>query len=82
VKGENLKDFVKKGGFKKYSLKEKRKQILEMFRGIVDGVRFIHRAGIIHSDIKHVNVVVQENTMNPFVIDLGSGIEANNLVEG
>jgi serine/threonine protein kinase len=53
-----------------------------MFRGIVDGVRFIHRAGIIHSDIKHVNVVVQENTLNPFVIDLGSGIEANNLVEG
>ena len=50
-----------------------------MFRGIVDGVRFIHRAGIIHSDIKHVNVVVQENTLNPFVIDLGSGIVAGNI---
>jgi serine/threonine protein kinase len=80
VKGQHLKDFIKGGGFKNLGLKEKRVKVLEMFRGIVDGVRCIHRAGIIHSDIKHLNVVIQENTLNPFVIDLGSGIESDNLV--
>jgi serine/threonine protein kinase len=51
-----------------------------MFRQIVDGIRVIHKAGIIHSDIKHVNVMIQKDTNKPFIIDLGSGIEANNNV--
>lgn len=51
-----------------------------MFREIVDGVRFIHAAGIIHSDIKHKNVMVKSSNLKPFIIDLGSGIEANNQI--
>lgn len=51
-----------------------------MFRQIVDGIRFIHMAGIIHSDIKHDNIMVQNDTNIPIIIDLGSGIEANNNI--
>ena len=51
-----------------------------MFREIVEAIRFLHSAGIIHSDIKHKNIMVETKTNTPFIIDLGSGIEANNQV--
>jgi serine/threonine protein kinase len=44
---------------------------------MVDGVKSIHRAGIIHSDIKPLNVMIQDLGNNEFkanIIDLGSGI--------
>jgi serine/threonine protein kinase len=52
-----------------------------MFRQIVDGIRYIHKTGIIHSDIKHDNIMIQKDTNTPIIIDLGSGIEANNNVQ-
>ena len=82
IEGSNLKRFVIDGGFKNISVPaQKRKSILSMFRQIVDGIRVIHKAGIIHSDIKHDNVMIQKDTNKPFIIDLGSGIEANNNVQ-
>ncbi len=42
----------------------------------------MHTAGIIHSDIKHKNIMVETKTNTPFIIDLGSGIEANNQIQG
>jgi serine/threonine protein kinase len=39
---------------------ERKKPILEIFRQIVEGIDFIHRFGIIHSDIKHLNILVEE----------------------
>jgi serine/threonine protein kinase len=29
-----------------------------MFKQIVEGINFIHKAGIIHSDLKHENIMV------------------------
>jgi serine/threonine protein kinase len=40
--------------------KEKKKLILEIFKQIVEGIEFIHRFGIIHSDIKHLNILIEE----------------------
>jgi serine/threonine protein kinase len=55
-----LKTFIKSGPLKKLKLKEKKKPLLEIFRQIVEGIDFIHRFGIIHSDIKHLNILVEE----------------------
>jgi serine/threonine protein kinase len=40
--------------------KEKKILILEIFKQIVEGIEFIHRFGIIHSDIKHLNILIEE----------------------
>jgi serine/threonine protein kinase len=58
VKGKDLKTFIKGGPFKK--LKERKKPILEIFRQIVEGLEFIHSFGIIHSDTKHLNILIEE----------------------
>jgi serine/threonine protein kinase len=81
IEGENLESFVLNDAFKNIkSLPQRRKAILSMFREIVEAIRFLHSAGIIHSDIKHKNIMVETKTNTPFIIDLGSGIEANNQV--
>jgi serine/threonine protein kinase len=44
---------------------------------MVEGIQYIHRAGIIHSDIKAANFMIKENSKEDFiayVIDLGSGL--------
>jgi serine/threonine protein kinase len=79
VKGDNLKKFVSgvNAPLKKLSLKEKRIIQIELFRQIVDGVKSIHRAGVIHSDLKPVNVMIEDLGNNKFkanIIDMGSGI--------
>jgi eukaryotic-like serine/threonine-protein kinase len=51
---------------------------------MVDGVKSIHRAGIIHSDIKPLNVMIQDLGNNEFkanIIDLGSGVQAGHFQE-
>jgi serine/threonine protein kinase len=60
VKGKDLKTFIKSGPLKKLKLKEKKKPLLEIFRQIVEGIDCIHKFGIIHSDIKHLNILVEE----------------------
>jgi serine/threonine protein kinase len=79
IKGPHLKDFISDNNspMKMMSLKEKRKIQLELFRQMVDGVKSIHHAGIIHSDLKPMNVMIEDLGNNQFkasIIDLGSGI--------
>jgi serine/threonine protein kinase len=53
---------------------------LSLFRQIVEGIKFIHSYGIIHSDIKHLNILIEEKKNGEYIakiIDLGSGIEAS-----
>jgi eukaryotic-like serine/threonine-protein kinase len=48
---------------------------------MVEGIQSIHRAGIIHSDIKAANFMVEEkpnHQYTAYVIDLGSGIQIGN----
>lgn len=42
----------------------------KIFLGVVNGIKNIHENGIIHRDIKPVNVCLNNN-MEPFIIDLG-----------
>jgi serine/threonine protein kinase len=60
VKGNDLKSFIKKGPLMKLKLKDRKKPLLDIFSQIVEGIEFIHRFGIIHSDIKHLNILVEE----------------------
>jgi serine/threonine protein kinase len=57
--------------------RQKRKVLLTIFKQIVEGIEYVHSAGIIHSDIKAANFMVHEKPNQEFVayvIDLGSGI--------
>jgi serine/threonine protein kinase len=63
--------------FQNKSENEKNKILLNLFKQIVSGVKQIHKVGIIHSDIKHLNIMIEEKDPNQFVayiIDLGSAI--------
>jgi serine/threonine protein kinase len=44
---------------------------------MVEGISYVHRVGIIHSDIKAANFMVEQKKNQEFVayvIDLGSGV--------
>jgi serine/threonine protein kinase len=56
---------------------EKKRVLLNIFKQIVEGIEFIHSFGIIHSDIKHLNILIEDNGNSEFkakIIDLGSAI--------
>jgi serine/threonine protein kinase len=53
IKGKNLKDFILSDPLMNLKPKEKKIVLLEIFKQIVEGTQFIHKFGIIHSDIKH-----------------------------
>jgi serine/threonine protein kinase len=53
IKGKNLKAFILSDSLKNLQPIEKMKVLLEIFKQIVEGIQFIHKFGIIHSDIKH-----------------------------
>jgi serine/threonine protein kinase len=57
-----LKSFILEGTLKKFKLKKRKKIILEIFKQIIEGIEFIHKFGIIHSDIKHLNIMVEDLT--------------------
>ena len=83
VKGQNLRDFIldQDSALRKLSSEDQKRTLLKIFKQVVDGIRTIHRAGIIHSDIKHENVMIEEdgNEFVARVIDLGAGIQAGNF---
>ncbi len=87
VNGVSLKDFIldKSGQLKAMTLRQRRSIYLSLFKQIVEGIQFIHKFGIIHCDIKHLNIVVEEildnktgqKSFKAYVIDLGSGVECS-----
>jgi p90 ribosomal S6 kinase len=66
---------------KKLNAVEQKRTILKIFKQIVEGVCHIHNAGLIHSDIKDLNIMVEKQGSEfvPIIIDLGSGVQAGNL---
>ena len=44
-----------------------------VFWGSLDGIKFLHRHGVIHGDIKPSNIMVDIASFKPVIIDFGAG---------
>lgn len=66
VKGESLADYIEPG-------RRPLKVVLPVFKGVVRGVRAIHKRGIVHRDLKPENVLLEPNgnRFRPLVADFG-----------
>ncbi|OQS05705.1 serine/threonine-protein kinase 16-like isoform 1, partial [Thraustotheca clavata] len=53
---------------------------LQLFQGIVSGVREIHRLGLAHRDIKPANILLSDE-FTPIVMDLGSVAPLNMMIQ-
>ena len=69
VKGGDLRDYLDKKG------KFVGKRAVNLLAGIGEGLRHLHRNGIVHRDLKSLNILVEgkANNLTPVVIDLGLG---------
>jgi len=63
VRGRQLNDYVKDGRIP-------RRQRLELFCKICDGINYAHQRGVIHRDLKPSNIIVDAEG-NPKVLDFG-----------
>jgi serine/threonine protein kinase len=45
--------------------------IITLLRQILEGIKNIHDVGIIHRDLKPQNILINLNTMKPYIIDFG-----------
>ncbi len=68
VSGGSLCDFIRIGG-KGHSLPLCR--LLPLMEEVAEGLRFIHSNGFMHRDIKSANILVDENTFQCMITDLG-----------
>lgn len=51
---------------------------LALLADVIDGVSAIHDAGLLHCDLKPANVVVEDRTGRPVIIDFGLATHAEN----
>jgi serine/threonine protein kinase len=65
-------------------LKQRKHTILSIYKQLLEGVKFIHKFGIIHNDIKHLSAVVEKyedekgaTQYKAYINDLGSGVECS-----
>ncbi len=63
IDGKNLKDFIKDSlvSYQKKNTSEIKKIFKGIFQQAVQGINHLHKAGIIHSDIKHQNFMIEED---------------------
>jgi serine/threonine protein kinase len=50
-----LKDIIYQGNYSDYD-------IIEIFKGILEGLKFVHERGIIHCDIKPSNIIIKKDS--------------------
>ncbi|KAA8492939.1 putative serine/threonine-protein kinase [Porphyridium purpureum] len=73
VNGVDLRDKLDRDG--RYSNTEAQKIAI----GIAEGLAYLHKNGVVHRDVKSPNVLIEQNSGRPIVIDLGlgKGIDGN-----
>lgn len=54
--------------------------ILKLLGQVLQGVRDIHRAGVIHRDLKPQNIHINLKTFKPYIIDFGLSLCLDNTV--
>lgn len=54
---------------------------LKILRGIANGMKTIHEAGIVHRDIKPGNIMIETGTHRPVIIDLGLSVDAKEIYQ-
>ena len=69
--GQNLKELIDTINFK-----DNLDELNNVFRGILEGLRDLHRNSIIHRDIKPENIIMRNNG-EPVIIDLGLALYEN-----
>ena len=47
------------------------KQALEIMIPVLDGLQFAHHENVIHQDIKPANIIIEENSGRPCIVDFG-----------
>ncbi|MFI3291256.1 MAG: protein kinase [Opitutales bacterium] len=47
-------------------------EVLNVFKGILNGLKEVHSAGLMHRDIKPANIIIRSSDTQPVLIDFGS----------
>jgi RIO kinase 1 len=45
-----------------------------MLKTIINQIRLLYRAGLVHADLSEFNILVQGERQKPFIIDIGQGV--------
>jgi len=56
--------------------------IVFLLKQILQGLRDIHKAGVIHRDLKPQNILVNLNNLKPYIIDFGLSLALDSQVTG
>jgi|688.fasta_scaffold579788_1 serine/threonine protein kinase len=54
--------------------------VLFLLRQILEGLRDIHKANVIHRDLKPQNILINLTNLKPFIIDFGLSLYLDNTV--
>lgn len=55
-------------------------ELFPAIRSVLDGLKALHRAGILHTDLTDANVMVRKDSRKPIIIDLLGSIPAGSQV--
>ena len=69
IKGENLTHFLKKFESKKENIEQT--LIISIFKGIINGLDFLHKNNILHRDITTDNIMIEDGSKNIKITDFG-----------
>ena len=54
--------------------------VMFLLKNILEGIRDIHRANVIHRDLKPQNILINLDTFKPYIIDFGLSLHVDETV--